>query len=219
MGEAHRWEPPKEQDIPKEEEDSSPGIDEFIFIFFWAIIVFCLCYAGCADSKREQESNNINNTASNHVDLEEFRRQSRPRDPLPVELRRSQPEDVRKAHVQRFFYSRTLEPDESVRNLSDILASTNTDDDESLSQREQSSVSTRMWRGMKDSIRSMIVGGKKAECSICLSHYEAGDTVYWAKNEACNHIYHQECVLQWLECHDDCPLCRTNLLQGDAPED
>lgn len=51
-------------------------------------------------------------------------------------------------------------------NLSDILASTNTNHDESLSQREQSSVSTRMSRGMRDSIRSMIVGGKKAECSF-----------------------------------------------------
>jgi hypothetical protein len=39
MGEAHRWEPPKEQDLPTEQEDSALGIDEFIFIFFWAIIL------------------------------------------------------------------------------------------------------------------------------------------------------------------------------------
>jgi hypothetical protein len=50
MGEAHQWGPPKEQDLPKEEEDSALGIDEFIFIFFWAIILFCLCCAGCANS-------------------------------------------------------------------------------------------------------------------------------------------------------------------------
>lgn len=29
----------------------------------------------------------------------------------------------------------------------------------------------------------------------------------------CNHCFHENCILQWLQNHDECPLCRVNMMQ------
>uniref|UniRef100_A0A7S4ACH3 RING-type domain-containing protein n=1 Tax=Pseudo-nitzschia australis TaxID=44445 RepID=A0A7S4ACH3_9STRA len=29
----------------------------------------------------------------------------------------------------------------------------------------------------------------------------------------CNHCFHESCILQWLQNHDECPLCRVNMMQ------
>ncbi len=73
-------------------------------------------------------------------------------------------------------------------------------------------------------------------CSICLEAYRVGDTVARLKRtpeqvarekrcesiaEAehehegeCNHWFHDDCILEWLQNHDECPLCRTNMVHG-----
>jgi hypothetical protein len=76
----------------------------------------------------------------------------------------------------------------------------------------------------------------KLECSICLDEYSPNDTISWAKDGGdapsaslaltnnsgnstsggCDHIFHQECIVSWLEHHDDCPLCRRKLVHQDA---
>jgi hypothetical protein len=45
-------------------------------------------------------------------------------------------------------------------------------------------------------------------CSICLLGYEEGDHIAWSRNPACNHAFHEECIVQWLTKHDECPNCR-----------
>ena len=35
-------------------------------------------------------------------------------------------------------------------------------------------------------------------CAICLSEYEAGEDVCWSGNAACTHVFHRECVVEWL---------------------
>jgi len=60
-------------------------------------------------------------------------------------------------------------------------------------------------------------------CSICLEPYAVGDTVARLKKEqtdsndkdTCNHWFHEDCILQWLQNHDDCPLCRKNMITTD----
>jgi len=35
-------------------------------------------------------------------------------------------------------------------------------------------------------------------CAICLSEYDKGDGVCWSSNAECSHVFHEDCILQWL---------------------
>jgi hypothetical protein len=50
------------------------------------------------------------------------------------------------------------------------------------------------------------------ECSICLHSYNPGQTICLAKNPQCKHVFHHDCIEEWLKDHSDCPLCRVNLV-------
>jgi len=43
-----------------------------------------------------------------------------------------------------------------------------------------------------------------SECSICLSDILLKE----AKTTICSHIFHNECLNQWLSTNNNCPLCR-----------
>lgn len=57
-------------------------------------------------------------------------------------------------------------------------------------------------------------------CSICLEPYKVGDRVARLKPEnhasgpVCNHWFHEDCILEWLQNHNECPLCRVNMVQS-----
>ena len=55
-------------------------------------------------------------------------------------------------------------------------------------------------------------------CCICLEDYLKGQTVCVPITKRCNHVFHEECMVAWLEKHNDCPLCRVDLMQ-DEDED
>lgn len=44
-------------------------------------------------------------------------------------------------------------------------------------------------------------------CSICIEEYEEDSTV--AVLEKCNHMYHEQCISEWLKKSTLCPLCNT----------
>jgi hypothetical protein len=56
------------------------------------------------------------------------------------------------------------------------------------------------------------VGEGLEPCVICLEDYEEGDNVCWSHNRQCNHVFHQECIVEWLVRHDGCPVCRQDFL-------
>jgi hypothetical protein len=50
---------------------------------------------------------------------------------------------------------------------------------------------------------------ERAGCAICLSHFKPQQLVCEASNSSCQHVYHKDCMFDWLmEDHDDCPMCR-----------
>ncbi|MGK3739252.1 MAG: hypothetical protein ACI8RD_001393 [Bacillariaceae sp.] len=63
-------------------------------------------------------------------------------------------------------------------------------------------------------------------CSICLEEYKNGDTIARSNtgnkkdktdednnnNNACNHCFHKDCIVAWLRNHDECPLCRVDMI-------
>ena len=51
-----------------------------------------------------------------------------------------------------------------------------------------------------------------AECSICLASFCIGDQVTKSNNMCCPHIFHRECVYEWLLEHFECPMCRKEFL-------
>jgi len=51
---------------------------------------------------------------------------------------------------------------------------------------------------------------REPECSICYNKY-----IKEKQNSRleCNHVFHQECILKWLETGTTCPLCRSHVIQ------
>ena len=48
-----------------------------------------------------------------------------------------------------------------------------------------------------------------SSCPICLEDYE----IEMILNKLqCNHIYHQECIIEWLKRDKTCPICKHNIL-------
>jgi len=53
-------------------------------------------------------------------------------------------------------------------------------------------------------------------CTICLEDYVEGDIVCTSSNPDCAHIFHADCMTDWLLGHEDCPNCRLKYLNGSS---
>lgn len=63
-------------------------------------------------------------------------------------------------------------------------------------------------------------GRDKVCCSICLEAYAIGDRVAWDRHDhTCLHVFHEECITEWLMTHNDCPSCRLRLIKADEHEE
>ena len=49
-----------------------------------------------------------------------------------------------------------------------------------------------------------------SECTICLVSYQPGDSVAWSRHSICHHVYHLDCLKEWLTDRDECPMCCVN---------
>jgi hypothetical protein len=48
-----------------------------------------------------------------------------------------------------------------------------------------------------------------AGCAICLSPFQPQQLVCESNNSSCQHVFHKECMVDWLmKHHDNCPMCR-----------
>jgi Ring finger domain len=53
------------------------------------------------------------------------------------------------------------------------------------------------------------------ECPICMSAFKVDDIVSWSANTECTHVYHHECIKEWLLRHTECCLCKQIMLPVD----
>lgn len=58
-----------------------------------------------------------------------------------------------------------------------------------------------------------IAANESTECSICLDELVAGQP---ALRIPCGHLYHEDCVKDWLKKSNECPVCRFELPTDDA---
>uniref|UniRef100_A0A6U5E6L1 RING-type domain-containing protein n=1 Tax=Corethron hystrix TaxID=216773 RepID=A0A6U5E6L1_9STRA len=48
-------------------------------------------------------------------------------------------------------------------------------------------------------------------CAICIQDFAVGDVVAFSsapQSSGCNHIFHEKCILDWLERENSCPTCK-----------
>ncbi|XP_069137312.1 E3 ubiquitin-protein ligase RNF115-like isoform X2 [Argopecten irradians] len=68
-----------------------------------------------------------------------------------------------------------------------------------------------------DSLPSVRITEKQVsetiQCSICMEDLKLNEEV---KKLPCDHHYHRECIVPWLEMHGTCPVCRKDLNGVDA---
>ncbi|KAK7258832.1 hypothetical protein RIF29_24420 [Crotalaria pallida] len=54
------------------------------------------------------------------------------------------------------------------------------------------------------------IGKDALECAVCLSEFEDSHTLRLIPK--CDHVFHPECIDEWLSNHTTCPVCRANLV-------
>mmetsp|Transcript_21258 Transcript_21258/g.61876 ORF Transcript_21258/g.61876 Transcript_21258/m.61876 type:complete len:289 (-) Transcript_21258:356-1222(-) len=54
-------------------------------------------------------------------------------------------------------------------------------------------------------------------CSICLEEYQEDEEICWSRNPECSHVFHKNCLVDWLVTDISCPNCRTSYV-GDFCE-
>ncbi|XP_063055309.1 E3 ubiquitin-protein ligase RNF115 [Engraulis encrasicolus] len=67
------------------------------------------------------------------------------------------------------------------------------------------------------SLPTVIISQEQAdssmECPVCKEDYSVGEPV---RQLPCNHFFHSDCIVPWLELHDTCPVCRKSLSGEDS---
>mmetsp|Transcript_20513 Transcript_20513/g.30053 ORF Transcript_20513/g.30053 Transcript_20513/m.30053 type:complete len:158 (+) Transcript_20513:57-530(+) len=58
-------------------------------------------------------------------------------------------------------------------------------------------------------------------CHICLEDFKSGDVIGSSKNSNCPHMFHEECITNWLIIpHNECPVCKAPfLVRGERRDD
>jgi hypothetical protein len=67
-----------------------------------------------------------------------------------------------------------------------------------------------------EQLESCIVGREEAQgatCTICYENFESGGGRP-LKLPLCSHIYHEDCIKDWLKMRPTCPYCRSDVRQA-----
>ncbi|KAM5561323.1 E3 ubiquitin-protein ligase ATL31-like [Rosa sericea] len=58
-------------------------------------------------------------------------------------------------------------------------------------------------------VKGLKIGKGALECAVCLNEFEDDETLRLIPK--CDHVFHPECIDEWLASHTTCPVCRANL--------
>ena len=53
------------------------------------------------------------------------------------------------------------------------------------------------------------------ECVVCLGEFAGGECI----KTTCGHMFHDECLSQWLKKSFSCPICRKSFTESDQEEE
>eukprot|EP00523_Entomoneis_sp_CCMP467_P002285 CAMPEP_0168748246 /NCGR_PEP_ID=MMETSP0724-20121128/16076_1 /TAXON_ID=265536 /ORGANISM="Amphiprora sp., Strain CCMP467" /LENGTH=525 /DNA_ID=CAMNT_0008796067 /DNA_START=57 /DNA_END=1634 /DNA_ORIENTATION=+ len=59
----------------------------------------------------------------------------------------------------------------------------------------------------------------QSTCIVCLNSYNQGDVIAWSPNPQCQHIFHRDCITEWLQKNVSCPVCRNPFLNDNHPDE
>ncbi|KAM7272938.1 hypothetical protein ACFE04_027602 [Oxalis oulophora] len=63
-------------------------------------------------------------------------------------------------------------------------------------------------------VKELKIGKGALECAVCLNEFEDDETLRLIPK--CDHVFHPECIDEWLSLHTTCPVCRANLAPEEA---
>mmetsp|Transcript_15759 Transcript_15759/g.43479 ORF Transcript_15759/g.43479 Transcript_15759/m.43479 type:complete len:375 (+) Transcript_15759:142-1266(+) len=87
----------------------------------------------------------------------------------------------------------------------------------SSSSGEKSNVSKGLVDDLESSVPSQTSSSTAStnECPICLDEFRAGQIISYSPNPECCHVFHHECIKEWLLRHTNCPFCRNFCMHTD----
>jgi hypothetical protein len=119
--------------------------------------------------------------------------------------------------LRKFKFQTVLADKMSNINAASIRAEDldSTNDDESVIDQGNTDSNSQSKRTIRKVLSTWRRPSQSDSCCICLEAYRPGDTICAATTTFCDHVFHEECILAWLQNdHNDCPLCRTDLMQS-----
>ena len=216
-------------------DDNSENFGPIYFAFMFTAFILAVCFGLGKYSSRMQSSSSgndspppVNNQAAT------FNNTVRPTAPPATLDNEAMTTDRSQQFVEKFRFQIVL-PDKSNTNAESIryatpvakedgepdiiISSSNDDDDDGDDEGSKiqapnpttSSSSFSSWRKMLSSWR---IPQKDDICCFCLESYEPGQLICVGATEACNHVFHEECMKSWFRFKkmDTCPICRCNFV-------
>jgi hypothetical protein len=196
---------------------------KYAWIIFSLVIFYSVLRYACSNNDDDDDAVLITFRSG----ISERRRQVREGRPSSPSPNPSPDDDAEEApstneqFLRKFKFQTVLADKMSNINAASIRAEDldSANDDESVVDQGNTDSNTDSNSQSKRSLRHMLSTwrrpSKSDSCCICLEAYRPGDTICAATTTSCDHVFHEECILAWLQNdHNDCPLCRTDLMQS-----
>lgn len=101
----------------------------------------------------------------------------------------------------------TVELDTSARTSATSTSTTAQDSSGSSASPEKGGDWFQSWR--------KATPPKPVCCCICLEGYAPKETICVPITNKCSHVFHEDCMVAWLQRNDECPLCRVDLMKEE----